>query len=38
MGLALGLAIITSIVASENKKKIAKGEDPGYSGIADGIW
>ncbi|KAF8330309.1 major facilitator superfamily domain-containing protein [Cantharellus anzutake] len=38
LGLALGLAILTSIRTSIEKKKIQRGEHPGYTGIADGYW
>ncbi len=38
LGLALGVAILTSIKTSIDNKKVARGEHPGYAGIADGYW
>jgi hypothetical protein len=38
LGLALGLAIITSIQTSTDNKRAAQGMVVGYQGIADGFW
>ena len=38
LGLALGLAVITSIQTSENQKEIAKGHSAGYVGVRDAYW
>jgi hypothetical protein len=38
LGLALGLAIITSIQTSQNQKEIAKGHPAGYVGVRDAYW
>ena len=38
LGLALGVAILTSIKTSIDNNRIARGEHPGYAGVADGYW
>ncbi|KAF8308254.1 MFS general substrate transporter [Clavulina sp. PMI_390] len=38
LAVALGVAINTSIVQSVDNKRISKGEDVGFNGIAAGYW
>ncbi|KAI0042428.1 MFS general substrate transporter [Auriscalpium vulgare] len=38
LGIAVGLAVVTTISTSIDKKRVAAGKDVGYHGIADGFW
>ncbi|KAI0042849.1 MFS general substrate transporter [Auriscalpium vulgare] len=38
LGIAVGLAVVTTISTSIDKKRVTAGKDVGYHGIADGFW